>query len=986
MAPSGAKAKISSGEPAASRRRGGCTGGRGKWYRYLLVVNSQKARPAQRSLIVAALGRGLSLAVLIGLAVAVAAIVARYLDHRIDPTLHVSTDVIGYPTFNAFNPSVYVAYYELAVLVFPAVCVASFFGGLWVWRRLRVPLPVFTDRRATRTVDAADAAPVQPGDMVAFLAAGARLGLVGGILGLAASIARHDAPSTVWRSVLLAAAAYIVVIGAVSALLARRRSKMRWQVSLRTQMGRLNAAGACLTLAGLLAASQNTQVTVLSDHTVHHYAWMPNWLGIVVVAVALVLTARALRRARSNPTAVARVERRLVFLVAVPVFLFLGLAFIFGELGNLDAFETGQSLTTLRLVQAGLFPWRDWISTHGILEDAFQTMFTSAAIQDSNWGTAAGRTLLVRPLCLLSFYFLAYRVFGKRWLLLAPALGVLLLVTELGYVVIFVRFAFWPLLLVLLWFVLERRRRRLAFGLGAALVVQAVISPETAYCIPAAGLAVLGSDLYATGWRRANMRLRTFTATLWTALGGAAVGAVLVVVLLSQHALGAFVNYYTAFAPDHILTGGLPHLPLTGKYLMELLVPIIAMLVAFFLVVAKLWLRARLTTLDWLLIAAAILEFLYYPKFLDRADFHVDAVFATCVPLLIVLIGEAADLGLPPLARLFQRRRRLGTALALAALVAVVALLFPIAVNPAVTQAPVSYRTTVSSEPRFAALGYATANALDPTLVGDVSTLLHAYLPAGGHVFDFSNEPAFLYYVLDFRPSTAYYQVSIAMREVIQKDLISQLKADHPLFVLFTQKQLGIPGWDGIPNMVRHYDVSQYILSHYRPFADVHGQIVYVLDTATVPDPSSLHLPLSAPLVTTGLEFLGSSCDWRDAPNFLSVRPAPPSPGASPVAVAVRRTGPTSLQLTLPAGHRWADYRWIELDAATKFTTSQMTIADRPSTPTENRAITFSTLPTGPTAYRFPIGACSQWPGYGSEPLQLTMSTAEAIGSIRLIP
>jgi hypothetical protein len=106
--------------------------------------------------------------------------------------------------------------------------------------------------------------------------------------------------------------------------------------------------------------------------------------------------------------------------------------------------------------------------------------------------------------------------------------------------------------------VLERKSRWLAATLGAALVIQAVISPETAYCLPAAGLAILAADVYATGWRRSALRLTAFTTTLWTALGGFLVGVVLILLLLSQHALPAFINYYTTFVPGHSLSGPSP--------------------------------------------------------------------------------------------------------------------------------------------------------------------------------------------------------------------------------------------------------------------------------------------------------------------------------------------------------------------------------------------------------------------------------------------
>ncbi|MFI5312803.1 MAG: hypothetical protein ACHQ06_01410 [Candidatus Dormibacteria bacterium] len=921
---------------------------------------------------------------LVAAAVACGAAVAALLSLFIDPNLHVSTDIIGYATFHAFNPSVYAEKYQLVVVVFPLVSLTTFFLMLLVWRWRQLPLPAFANGGA-RSIAApdtnADTSPSRTDTLAMPLVRS--LG-VGATLGLILAIARDDGGVGAWRDVIFLAAAYAMVVWAASALLARPPSEPERGRHVRLQMSRLNAAGAAGALLGLPVASLATQVTVMSDGTVHHYAWLPVWLGAVVIVAALIIVAITLFRAGTDVAAATRIERRVIFLVTLPVALFLALAVASGALPIFLSFEDGQALTTLRLVESGGFPWRDWISTHGILEDAFASLLTTSAVQDSSWGATAGRTLLVDPLCLLSYYFLAYRVIGRRWLL-APVAA--LLFFRYGASLTFVRFIFWPLLLVLLWLVLERRSSRLAAALGAAVVIQAVISPETAYCVPAIGIAIFAADVYATGWRRSAMRLSAFTTTLWTVLGAVLVGVVFLAVLLSQHALADFINYYTAFVPGHILSGGAPHVPLTVLDVEEAVLPIVAMLAALVLVVAKLWLRLRLTTLNWMLVAAAILEGLYYPKFLDRADEpHIWEVFATGVPLFILLVASLVEV-----APRSPRRRTPGTALrrgpAAVAFVAVLVAFVVVTAGRAVAAAPDHYRVTVASEPAIAAVGYASPYALDPSsMASDMGILLHTYLPSGGHVFDFTNEPGLLYYVLDFHPSTAYYNVSIAIRDIIQQDLIAQLRTDQPLFVVYAQIETGLPKWGDVPNMVRHYDVSRYLLAHYRPFADVDGQTIYVIDTARLADPASLNLPLSKPLVTTDLPFRGYDCDWGYSPNFLSGSPAPPQRGASASSASLTRENQTSILLTPPAGHLWSDYQWIEIDAASSFTTSTMTLADQPNSAGERHAITFATSPNSPSAYRFPIGACSQWRGYGSAPLHLGMTTRQDIGTIRLIP
>jgi hypothetical protein len=820
--------------------------------------------------------------------------------------------------------------------------------------------------------------------VITWVGAVARILTVGAVFGLIVAVGWGDAGIAVGRDAAVVALLYTAIVGGVTILLTLLARERSWP-GAQAQATRANVVGAALSLIGVVVASQVTQVYVVSDSSVHHYVWLPVSLGVVVVVAALLVSAWRLRRAGGDADALLRLERRAVLLIAVPVGLFLLLAFMPGVVSIFQAYENGQALTTLHLVQHGAFPWRDWVTTHGVLDDAVQPLFSSTLFQDSNWGINAGYTLLLAPACLLAVYYLAYRTLGRTWPFLA-LLGFMFF--DSGYAIAYLRFGFWPLILILLGLVIDRRRPWLAAVLGAVLVAQAVISQETAYCIPAVGLAILGSDASGVDWRRRGGRLNGFAMTFWTILGGAAVTAVFVIILLSQHAFSDFVRFYTAFLPDHILTGAIPHLPFNGYYRKMALIPVAAMLATVALLVTKVWLRKRLNTLDWMLVAAAVLALLYYPKFLDRADLHVGEAFATSVPMLIILAAAVLKAVEPAVMSLWRSRSSV-TVLryGVASLLVIAAVTHgPVSLGQVLSSAPSHFRMVAATEPTIPRIGYATPQAIDPLLVSDLDTFLHAYLKSGDHIFDFTNEPGLLFYLLDFRPSTPYYQVSAAMREVVQQDVVAKLRADHPVFVVFTQGELGLPWWDGVPNMVRHYDISQYLLANYRPFIDVHGQVIYVDKRANVPDPESLGLSLSTPLISTDLPFRGFNCDWGYSPNYLSVTPPAPPPGQEAITVTLTRDGPTSYLLTLPPGHRWDEYSWFAMTTASSFTASELHLQDQAPPPGEARAVNFWTSNGSPTTYRFPIGACSQWPGYGTTALHLTMTSAQDVASVRLLP
>ena len=95
--------------------------------------------------------------------------------------------------------------------------------------------------------------------------------------------------------------------------------------------------------------------------------------------------------------------------------------------------------------------------------------------------------------------------------------------------------------------------------------------------------------------------------------------------------------------------------------------------------------------------------------------------------------------------------------------------------------------------------------------------------------------------------------------------------------------------------MIRNYQVSEYLLQHYVPFADVDGQLVMLRRDliGKVRPPNSVGVPV----VTSDLYFEQSSCDWGYVPNFLQV-PAEVgrSRGVSLKVVAAKSEGARRLQ------------------------------------------------------------------------------------------
>ncbi|MBO0760266.1 MAG: hypothetical protein J2P40_03220 [Candidatus Dormibacteraeota bacterium] len=804
-----------------------------------------------------------------------AAAIAALLASRIPRQLQVSTDIVGFPTFYDYNIRRISDLYVLVVVLFPLGALVLYVALTQLATRLG--LLNGTVERVGQSTGSHDVDAKASG-WASHVASGARLAGLGCIGGLEIAVARGDVYAEFWKTVGATTLAYLLAAFAAGWILKRTYAG---RYSLSATLSGINAAVSPAALVGLLAISLQTTLTVTAPPTTHHYPWFPVWLAVPLVTGAGVLIAGAIIRGRSERSRRA-LERKALIVLGGSALVFLFHSRLPGALGPMNMFDEGEYLVPAQLTAAGAFPWRDLLTIHGLLQDTLSPMLGQHLLDDSRWGAAAGWQLVLYPLGYVSLLLFGARFFWRNWPFLL-AFGVLLL----GSVLVppFTRFIFWPLILILLSFVLERPRWWLGVLLGASLVAQAVLVPEAAYGVPACGLAVLLRDATTL---RGTPFWPAVSRTVWTTTGAAATLLALVAVLVKEQALQSFIFYFVIFAPGHDLTGafvvpsGVPDV--TGVFM--IVSPIVALLASALYFSIHLVRRASLDMDGWVMVAAAVMTALYYPKYLDRADAaHLRESFWVAIPLIALVAFkachrlDAAVLRIPPLTRAAR-----GVALrpvALALLLATIVLAPASLIGQAEVMAH-QFRAFAPSEPWLDQLGYGRQDAMDRASYDDIRTVLSSYLGPDDWIFDFSNAPGLYYYLLGYTPHTRYYHVSMAIPQAAQEDLVAQLRRDPPKLVVLFNGRYGADDWDAIPNMVRHYAVSQYILDNYRPLLSVRGQLLYVRNDARVPSPGSLDPRPHEPVVTSDLAFQARACRWGYSPNSLSTSPGPATP--TPVA------------------------------------------------------------------------------------------------------
>ena len=787
--------------------------------------------------------------------------------------LPAAADVVGYPTWANFNSEGVLRTYDVAVGVFPILVVALFVGVTFATRRSGLPAEGSRWRHPFASEDATDLS----GDFPAWTLAAVPALIVGAVLGMELGIVGGLTGKRFVAACVAAALAYGVL--AVAGPVVLRRARGGRGSTFPTTSG-INVLASPILLLLVSWISSATSVKILSSGASHPYPWFPWWCGVGTMVIVEVVSLRALARAMRNGT-LREIERRSVALLVVPVGLFLLLAALPGSLPPMDVFHDGEYLAAGKLVANGAIYWRDILSIHGLLEDVWTSQIGFAVFGRSRWGAWSAFTMLLNPASLVALYYLLAYLFWRRWLWLALFVAMAVVT---AYAPAFLRYGMWPIALLTLSAAIKSRapawRATWSAVLAGLLVFQAIVAPETAYCLVGAGCGIIFADV--RDWRRDRSIPSNLCRTLSCTIAGLACGGIFAVVLYTQHAIIPFINYYRDFVPGHELSGALPWGgwgPIDQTYAVRFFVAVTGLILAIWYFALRIYRGKRLTDRDLLIAATAIVAIIYFPKFFDRPDSgHLDEVYVLALPVcLFVLfkIGMRIEQWSPS-GRWLHRCGAI-------AVILIVVTSVPLSQLRGLSDVANHYQPVAASPPVVNSVGFESPSPLQlDGMATDVNHVLQAYLRPGDWLFDFSNQPGLYYYLLDLHPKTQYYNVSMAEPASAQQQLVAQLETSPPKIVVFDDQVDGIPAWDLITNSVRHYDVSRYILTHYHPLVSVDTQLLYIRDGTNDPvNPLSV-APSRSVATIQGLYF-DRPCDWGSLLNYLDVDQPGPQAESVPV-------------------------------------------------------------------------------------------------------
>ena len=785
--------------------------------------------------------------------------------------LDVTTGALGYPT--RFNFNIYRQWYiyGLLVFLFPFTIVAIFVVSSRSVGRRRARRQHQPDRREGSDVD--DRVVPNRADVPAALGSGLRIVGVGAIIGLEAAVALHGRTRSDLDVFIATAAAYLVGVSTLSVTAHRLSGRSRTVGSIASL---LNTIGATFCILGLYGVSRSTEVKILSPHTVRHFSWMPLWVAVLLAAAVLSLLIAYLRRG-STAQRLWIAERWTILLVAVPAAFFVLNSSLTGSLGTYNSFEEGQLLVGAQQLLNGAFPWRDIILTHGLLTDAFALMPGMVLFEASRWGAWAGYNLLVGPVYWLAWYGLILLLTRGRWVygllfLTVVVLGNNFLGGFLGASNL--RLLPVPVMLAAFTVLLRRATWTRATAFMGSLIALVVLTPEALVFAGVFALVLVAFEAYTrpTGSPFGNAYRRSVRCLV----AGVGLTFVFVIWLAANGALGSFVFFFETTVPSHLLQG----IPISGDsvfFTVGMILPIAAAIIFLLSMTGAIGLRRDPRVADWVAAALAGCVVLYYSKFLGRADLpHLQQYLALAAPFLVYVVYRIVDA-----AQAWVSERPWRSTVAAAGSryvvcgVLVVAVLAPSAgsLAQAARRAPTDFTQTEASPATAQRIGYVLAG-VSTSQLPDLDRILRVLGGPRPRVWDFSNDPAELYFFLGVPLLTRYDNVSIAIDPSTQEDVISELRTTHPDVIVYDSLN-GLNVWDGLPNMVRHYDISAWILRNYRPAVEYDGYLLYLRDDRDIPITALQQLRLAAPISFVNLYTDDvAACEWGYVPNFFDEQPA----------------------------------------------------------------------------------------------------------------
>lgn len=782
----------------------------------------------------------------ISVSLAIAAALAFILRGRLGRDRMIRTDIVGYPIHSDFNVEGYFATFTCAAVIFPvaAIVIEALLGGIqrrrWPFRfsdRPAAQLPAWEPRGSSSAT-------------AAVLSGGGAIGAL-----IAAGIAWLVAVEAFWPLVLLGAAAGSVGPGV---LLRGRQDRL-------AAVGRVVAMAMPTSILSVAAASASASVFEAPSSRVRNVDILPTWVVLLVAAVSAFWTIRRVRM--TSDAEVPALVRRLTLGIAVPVAIGLLLSRIPGPMGPLDAFHEGEALAGFDLIRRGFAPWRELFFIHGLMNDVIRSGVGMFLIENSRWGAEAGQTLLLGPLYWVSQYYLLRYLIGRNGLLL---LGALIMIMHPALSPGGIRFVLQPLVLLALARLLRRASPARAAVFCAIALVHWIVTPEASFTLLACGFVIVAFELWHrgdAGWVAALVRTR------WCALFASLFLATWGVVLAATGTMSSYLFYFQTFATGHELTGGIPVQDRVPFLWWAIVLPALVAVLALWWFAAAARTGRAPTEQDWVALAIGLFTLLYYRKFLSRADAHAFDVLGPALPLLYYVVARTID-GLSVAAsHAFGRRepgqpqlrRRVGVRIALSAglvLAGILPTVWP-RVSDRLDATPRQFQAIASTSSIDPRLGYLADAAPLASLLPDLRLVLSTLDPSGGRVFDMSNAPALFHYLLQRDPIDRYFHVSMAIRYDTQLDALEQLRQERPA-VAIMDGSFGLPGWDGVPNQVRHYELSAYVLAHYRPVIRSHQFLFLLRDDLPTPDVDALATKLSD-AATTDLLDLSLPCAWGEA-------------------------------------------------------------------------------------------------------------------------
>ena len=880
---------------------------------------------------------------------------------------------VGYPLYADFNINKVLDGYYLAGFAFPLSAIVCY-TLLNRWGPLRSNS--LRPRVApTGAVPRLFAEPSKIGGTYSTLA---RTAAVGFTLLLLASLA-YPLPKSAPVLVLLGGTVGWVAAVRVAVILFR-------QFAPRFRDAHLNIVGVGAAIVLLEMAASRTTVTIASTHQRVHYNWFP--LPVALVGIILLM---ALVAYWSRHRPLEEIERLLICYVAGPLALFSALTVLPGAFGQFSYLAEGENLAGGWLMLHGSLPWINIIQIHGALDDGLRAIIGFDIFGASRWGAHAGDSMFLVPAYWTATYLFAATVFRRR-----PAMIVACLVVIVGGISSSwdPRLTLLPLTLVSVAALVRMPSRPRAAMLAGIVALQFVVIPETLFAVPPILLTLFGCDVS----EREDTRPRwsDFRRTRWFMLACMCFAAAFCGCLVAAGGFGGTLAYFGNFGIGHAQTSGIPpfpggastsslglrtlvsvYPPLFSAKLLELWIPAAAIFGTATAAAVAHYRRRRLTVEHWVALCAAGWTLIWFDEPASRPDAnHLGYAFAASVPLLIVtaaLLLNACEEQFGRFLRLARRAvseatawlRCLRQVLEPAHLgrVLAVALVFATPLSlPALAARERTALHVVVENPAPAAvvpggpsLGY-NAGAVSPGFATEVNAVLDRYAGRNGAVFDFSNAPGLFYFLLNRRPGSIVYDINEVESPTMQRHVISDLEQSRPRLVVW--EGFGKSAKDEIPNEVRYYLISRFLLSHYRPLETVDKEHFLIADD----DPAAP--PLAA---TRALDLSEFSCAWGYAPNFLA---SPIRPGTlHPVGLRLlTRTGSRSLyELSVPKGFS-GTYRGVTITrsaAGGPGSVGLSDVAEPNGTVPYTHEIKWIEA-AGSTTTSVEVGSCLQWQGYAN--------------------